>query len=84
MVLQVSSKPAPFNAYRAMTICAPLFLPIENAVRTIMQQVASDPAVLAEVGNRAAKEGIVLPLEVVDRIEYLFVDTGPVRGAGPG
>lgn len=84
MVLQVNDHAAPFSAYRAMTICAPLFLPVENAVRTILQQVAVDPAVLAEIGNRGNAEGIILSPAVVDRIEYLFVDSGPVRGAGPG
>jgi hypothetical protein len=81
MILKVNERAAPFSAYRAMTICAPLFQPVENAVRTILQQVAVDPAVTAQISDRAAKEGITLPLEVVDRLEYLFVDTGPVRGA---
>lgn len=84
MVLQTNERAESFSAYRTMTVCAPLFLPIENAVRTILQQVAPDPAVLAQVGERAKQEGIALPLEVVDRIEYLFVDTGPVRSVGPG
>jgi hypothetical protein len=84
MVLQVNERAAPFSAYRALTICAPLFLPVENAVRTIMQQVAVDPAVLAQIGARGHDEGMMLPPAVVDRIEYLFVDTGPVRGAGSG
>ncbi|WP_416903943.1 SCO2522 family protein [Micromonospora echinospora] len=83
-VLRLDERAAPFNAYRATTICAPLFLPVENAVRTILQQVAVDPAVLAQIEARAADEGLVLAPSVVDRIEYLFVDTGPVRGAGPG
>jgi hypothetical protein len=82
MVLKVNEQAESFIAYRAMTICAPLFLPVENAVRTILQQVAVDPEVLAEISKRAGNEGITLPLEVVDRIEYLFVDTGAVRGAG--
>ncbi|MFI1994400.1 SCO2522 family protein [Actinoplanes sp. NPDC020271] len=84
MVLQIDERAAPFNAYRVMTVCDPIFLPIENAVRTILQQVAVDPAVLGQVSERAGKEGVTLPREVVDRIEYLFVDTGPVRGADPG
>ncbi|MEV6344955.1 SCO2522 family protein [Actinoplanes sp. NPDC051851] len=83
MVMQVTKRPAPFNAYRTMTVCAPLFLPIENAVRTILQQVAVDPAVLAQIGARGADEGIDPAASVVDRIEYLFVDTGAVRGADP-
>ncbi|MFC4063328.1 SCO2522 family protein [Actinoplanes subglobosus] len=83
MILRVNERAAPFNAYRAMTICAPLFQPVENAVRTILQQVAVDQAVMAQVTERAGKEGLSLPDEVVNRIEYLFVDTGPVRGANP-
>jgi hypothetical protein len=83
MVLQVNEKAAPFSAYRTMTVCAPLFLPVENAVRTILQQVAVDPAVSGQIRKRGADEGLVVAPEAVDRIEYLFVDTGPVRGASP-
>ncbi|MEU4621338.1 SCO2522 family protein [Actinoplanes sp. NPDC023801] len=83
LVLQVNDRAAPFQSYRTMTICAPLFLPVENAVRTILQQVAVDPAVAGQINQRAGDEGLALPFEVVDRIEYLFVDTGPVRGADP-
>jgi hypothetical protein len=43
-----------------------------------------DPTVLAGIGERSRAEGITLPPAVIDRIEYLFVDTGPVRSAGPG
>jgi hypothetical protein len=83
MVLRVNERAAPFNAYRAMTICAPQFQPVENAVRTILQQVGVDQAVTTQVAERAGKEQFMLPDEVVDRLEYLFVDTGPVRGAHP-
>jgi hypothetical protein len=81
VVSQVSDHVAPFTAYRAMTVCAPQFLPVENAIRTILQQVAIEPAVLGQLAARAAAEQLVLPAAVVDRIEYLFVDTGPVRDA---
>ncbi|GIE32605.1 hypothetical protein Ait01nite_056500 [Actinoplanes italicus] len=84
LILRVNERAAPFSAYRAMTICSPKFQPIENAVRTIMQQVAVDPAVLTQITERAEGEQLTLPSKVIDRLEYLFVDTGPVRGAGPG
>ena len=83
MVLRVNERAAPFNAYRAMTICAPQFQPVENAVRTILQQVGVDEAVMTQIADRAGKEQLTLPDEVVDRLEYLFVDTGPVRGVRP-
>ncbi|WP_328461910.1 SCO2522 family protein [Actinoplanes sp. NBC_00393] len=81
VVSQVSDRAAPFTAYRTMTVCAPLFLPVENAIRTILQQVAIEPAVLGQLAARATAEHLDLPAAVVDRIEYLFVDTGPVRDA---
>jgi len=84
MVLRANKQAAPFSAYRAMTICAPLFLPVEHAVRTILQQVAVDPGVLAKIVARGADEGLTISPAVVDRIQYQFVDTGPVRGAVPG
>ncbi|MEU4425139.1 SCO2522 family protein [Actinoplanes sp. NPDC024001] len=82
-VSQVGERAAPFSAYRTLTVCAPLFQPIENAVRTILQQVAVEPAVLDQIQARASDEGLILAPAVVDRIEYLFVNTGPVRGVGP-
>jgi hypothetical protein len=71
-VTQLNPTAAPFSAYRTLSILSARFLPIEHAVRTILSQVAVDRDVLGQVMARSRGEGIELPLEFVDRIEYVF------------
>jgi hypothetical protein len=47
---------------------------VEHAVRTILNQVAIEDAVLGEIRERSRLEGFPLPDEVVERIHYLFVE----------
>ncbi len=72
-VLQAGLNPAPFCAYRTFSVLAGRFLPVENAVRTILSQVAVDPAALDQTVRRAAAERITLPLEIVDRMSYVLL-----------
>jgi hypothetical protein len=72
-VVQLHPRAAPFRAYRTFSALAARFLPVELAVRTILGQVAVDPAVAQRVRERAGAEGITLPDEVVDRIRYAFL-----------
>ncbi len=72
VVTQLNPTAAPFSAYRTLSIFSTKFLPIEHAVRTILSQVAVDRDVLSQVMARSRGEGIELPLELVDRIEYVF------------
>jgi len=72
-VIQLSDNPAPFSAYRTVSILFSRFLPIEVAVRTILDQVLVDPDVLQLVNSRAASEGIELAPELADRIGYVFL-----------
>ena len=83
-VLQLNPGADPFAAYRTLSIVAPLFLPVEHAVRTILGQVAADPNIRHQIEARERGEAVDSPAELVDRVEYLLVDTGTVRGAGPG
>jgi hypothetical protein len=71
-LVQLNPQARPFAAYRTFSVLASRFLPVEHAVRTILSQVAIEHAVVAQVLGRAADEGLVLPHEVVDRIEYVF------------
>lgn len=64
---------AAFAAYTTLSVLSPRFLPVELAVRTILSQFAGDATVLAEVQARAARDGMRLPGELVDRIRYIFV-----------
>lgn len=72
-VVQLTGQPAPFRAYRTFSALAARFLPIELAVRTVLDQVAVDPAVAGQVRDRAAAERIDLPRAVTDRIRYAFL-----------
>ena len=83
-LVQVNPKAAPFCAYRTLSVLAPLFLRTEYAVRTILGRVLVHPEVQKQIMARGRGEGLDIPPELVDRIEYLFVDTGKVRSAGVG
>jgi hypothetical protein len=72
-VVQLNPGATPFRAYRTFSALGARFLPIELAVRTILGQVAVNPAVAAQVAQRAGAERIALPGELVDRIRYAFL-----------
>jgi hypothetical protein len=61
-----------FYAYRTLSVLAGRFLPVEHAVRVILSQVAVDLAVNQQVLERSMVEGLELPTELVDRIEYVL------------
>lgn len=71
----------PFFAYRTFSVLGTRFLPVEGAVRTILGQVSVDPAVNDLVLARAADEGRTLSADILDRIDYTFVNgaTAPLR-----
>jgi hypothetical protein len=71
-VIRLNPAAAPFSAYRTLSVLAPRFLPVEHAVRTILSQVAVDTAVLDEIAERARREKIELPGDLVERIDYVF------------
>jgi hypothetical protein len=74
-VTQLNPTAAPFSAYRTLSVLSAKFLPIEHAVRTILSQVAIDCEVLDQVMKRSRNEGVELPPEIVDRIDYVFSGT---------
>jgi hypothetical protein len=71
-VVKVNRRAAPFCAYRTMSVLHGRFFATEQAVRTILSQVAVEAAVADQVLERAAAEGLSPPIEVVDRLEYVF------------
>lgn len=75
-ITRLNSDSAPFAAYSTLSALSPRFLPVELAVRTILGQFQPEPTVLAEAGARAARDGMLLPGELVDRIRYVFVAPG--------
>jgi hypothetical protein len=75
-VTRLNPAAAAFAAYTTLSALPPRFLPVELAVRTILSQFSGEPAVLAEVRSRAARDRMPLPAELVDRIRYVFAAPG--------
>jgi hypothetical protein len=71
-VTQLTDRPAPFAAYRTLSVLASRFLPTEIAVRTILSQYAVEAAVAEQVAERVRGENLSLPAAAVDRIGYVF------------
>ncbi|GAB7052801.1 SCO2522 family protein [Catenuloplanes indicus] len=71
-VIQWEPRAAPFTALRTASVLDTRFIEIETAVRVILSQVAVQRDVAEQVATRAAAEGITIPDEVVDRIDYVF------------
>jgi hypothetical protein len=72
-IIRLNPGAAAFTAYRTVSLLSPRFLPVEFAVRTILSQFAPDREAFTVVTKRARSEGIDLPPELVDRIQYAFV-----------
>jgi hypothetical protein len=75
-ITRLNRKAAAFTAYTTLSVLSPRFLPVELAVRTILSQFACDSSILAGADERAAKDGMQLPGELVDRIRYVFAAPG--------
>ena len=75
-VIRLNPKAAAFAAYTTLSLLSPRFLPVELAVRTILSQFSCDSGILAEATERAARDAMKLPDELVDRIRYVFAAPG--------
>ena len=62
-----------FTAYSTFSVLGNRFLNVEHAVRTVLQQVNVEQIVADQVRARSQAEGMPLPPELWQRIEYLFV-----------
>ncbi|WP_249713975.1 SCO2522 family protein [Rhizomonospora bruguierae] len=71
-VIRLNPQAAPFTAYRSLSILPRRFLTTEHAVRTILEQVAPEDAVVDQVIDRARGEGLDLDREPGGRIDYVF------------
>lgn len=75
-IIRLKPKAAAFAAYTTLSVLSPRFLPVELAVRTILSQFACDSSVFAEAAERATRDAMRLPDELVDRIRYVFAAPG--------
>ncbi|MCE7011031.1 SCO2522 family protein [Kibdelosporangium philippinense] len=72
-ITQLNPRAKPFAAYRTFSVLPSRFLQVELAVRTILSQVAMDPALLDHIINRATGEDMRIPAELIDRVGYVFL-----------
>jgi hypothetical protein len=73
-VMQIRENAQPFSAYRAVSILPRTYLPIEHAIRVILEHLTFDDAVLDELVRRGAAEGLVVPRPAVERLAHVFLD----------
>ncbi|WP_256915249.1 SCO2522 family protein [Streptomyces hilarionis] len=71
-VLRLEPHAAPFAAYVTCSVLPVRFLPVEHAVRVVLDQVHVEADVLGQVAERSAQEGFAVPEEVVERASYVF------------
>lgn len=71
-LVQLNAAAAPFAAYRTFSVLASRFLPIEHAVKVILDQWSPEEPVLRQIAERAGHEGLAVPDDVADRVGYLF------------
>lgn len=75
-IVRVNPDAAPFCAYRTLSVLPGRYLQVEHAVRIILEQVAPLPAVIDQIMERGAREGISLPGDLTERINYIFFSGG--------
>lgn len=71
-LLRLNPRADPFSAYRTCSVLPGRFLPVEHAVRVILDQIEVDPGALAQAAERSAREKATVPDSVADRISYVF------------
>ncbi|MFD5452298.1 SCO2522 family protein [Streptomyces sp. NPDC127100] len=71
-LLRLNPRADPFAAYRACSVLPNRFLPVEHAVRVILDQIEAEPDALDQVAKRSAGERMPVPDSVADRISYVY------------
>ncbi|MFE1424442.1 SCO2522 family protein [Streptomyces fungicidicus] len=71
-LVRLNPRADPFAAYRTCSVLPSRFLPVEHAVRVILDQIEVDPGALDQAAGRSARENADVPASVADRISYVF------------
>ncbi|MEU6911773.1 SCO2522 family protein [Streptomyces olindensis] len=71
-LLQLNASATPFSAYRTCSVLPHRFLPVEHAVRVVLDQTEVDAGALRQIAERSAREGTPVPEAVADRVTYVF------------
>lgn len=72
-IVRVNDDAAPFYAYQSLSIMPQHFLPIETAVRTVIDHFVVHQDVVASLDKRAQTEGITLSGVISERLSHHFL-----------
>ncbi|MEV5231676.1 SCO2522 family protein [Streptomyces pseudogriseolus] len=73
-LVRLNPRADPFAAYRTCSVLPSRFLPVEHAVRVVLDQTDVDRDALRQVAERSANEGVPVPGPVADRVSYVFCE----------
>ncbi|MGA5272348.1 SCO2522 family protein [Streptomyces cellulosae] len=73
-LVRLGERADPFAAYRTCSVLPGRFLPVEHAVRVILDQTDVDRDALRQAAKRSAGEGVPIPGPVADRVSYVFCE----------
>ncbi|MEU6334006.1 SCO2522 family protein [Streptomyces cellulosae] len=73
-LVRLGERADPFAAYRTCSVLPGRFLPVEHAVRVILDQTDVDRDALRQAAKRSAGEGVPVPGPVADRVSYVFCE----------
>ncbi|MFZ4180700.1 SCO2522 family protein [Streptomyces pseudogriseolus] len=73
-LVRLNPRADPFAAYRTCSVLPSRFLPVEHAVRVVLDQTDVDRDALRQVAERSANEGVPVPGSVADRVSYVFCE----------
>ncbi|MFF8938281.1 SCO2522 family protein [Streptomyces paradoxus] len=80
-LVRLDQSAAPFCAYRTFSVLGSRFLPVEHAVRVILDHTAADPDALVQAAERGVRERVFVPTSLSERVMYAFI---PSEGASSG
>ena len=75
-IVRVNPDAMPFYAYQSFSIMPQNFLPIEAAVRNIVDHFQFQQEVMAKLDRRAQQEKIVMPAVISQRMSHHFLPGG--------
>ncbi|MDN3272424.1 SCO2522 family protein [Streptomyces sp. MA15] len=73
-LVRLNPRADPFAAYRTCSVLPSRFLPVEHAVRVILDQTDVDQDALRQAAERSGKEGVPVPGPVIDRVSYVYCE----------
>ncbi|MEV6275255.1 SCO2522 family protein [Nocardia sp. NPDC051832] len=73
-VIRLNPSAEPFTAYRTLSMLPKRYLPIEHAVRVILDHLALDDDVAAHVAEHGYAEQVIVAAKVVERVGHLLLD----------